>query len=174
FIVVIYAVCLVISNIILYFQQMILQKTGQKIIYKVREDIFSHIEKFSANQFNNVPFGKLVTRVTNDTNTLNEMYTSVIINLLKSIFSIAGALGAMFVLHKTLTLYIIALSPILIIISVLFRKISRRAYREVRTNLTNVNSFLSENISGMKVTQIFNQEHKKLEEFKARNQKLKK
>src|SRR5690606_19337172 len=110
----------------------------------------------------------------NDTNTLNEMYTSVIINLLKSIFSIAGALGAMFVLHKTLTLYIIALSPILIIISVLFRKFSRRAYREVRTNLTNVKSFLSENISGMKVTQIFNQEHKKLEEFKAKNQKLKK
>lgn len=174
YIVIIYAVCLIISNIILYFQSMILQKTGQRIIYKVREDVFSHIEKYSANQFNNIPVGKLVTRVTNDTNTLNELYTSVIINLLKSVFSIAGALGAMFALHKTLTLWVLALSPVLIIISVFFRKVSRKAYREVRTNLTNVNTFLSENLSGMKVTQIFNQEAKKTEEFKDRNNKLKK
>lgn len=173
-IVIIYAICLIISNIILYFQSMILQKTGQRIIYKVREDVFSHIEKFSANQFNNIPVGKLVTRVTNDTNTLNELYTSVIINLLKSVFSIAGALGAMFVLHATLTLWVLALSPFLIAISVIFRKVSRKAYREVRTNLTNVNTFLSENLSGMKVTQIFNQEAKKVDEFKDRNNKLKK
>lgn len=174
FIVVMYAVCLILSNIILYFQSMILQKTGQRIIYKVREDIFSHIEKFSANQFNTIPVGKLVTRVNNDTNTLNELYTSVIINLLKSVFSIAGALGAMFALHVHLTLYILALSPILVIISIFFRKKSRSAYRDVRTNLTNVNTFLSENLSGMKVTQIFNQESKKMNEFSDRNDKLKK
>lgn len=173
-IVVAYAVCLIISNIILYFQSMILQKTGQRIIYKVREDIFSHIEKFSANQFNTIPVGKLVTRVTNDTNTLNELYTSVIINLLKSVFSIAGALGAMFALHVSLTLYILALSPILIVISIFFRKNSRKAYRQVRTKLTNVNTFLSENLSGMKVTQIFNQEAKKKNEFYNKNTELKK
>jgi len=173
-VVVAYAICLIISNIILYFQSMILQKTGQKIIYKIREDIFSHIETFSANQFNTIPVGKLVTRVTNDTNTLNELYTSVIINLLKSVFSIAGALGAMFALHATLTLYVLALSPVLIVISYIFRKKSRKAYREVRTNLTNVNTFLSENLSGMKVTQIFNQEAKKKNEFSDRNTKLKK
>ncbi|HHX00433.1 MAG TPA: ABC transporter ATP-binding protein [Acholeplasmataceae bacterium] len=169
-----YAICLVISNVTLYFQSMILQKTGQTIIYKVREDVFSHIEKFSANQFNNVPVGKLVTRVTNDTNTLNELYTSVIINLLKNIFSVAGALGAMFLLHKTLTLYILLLGPVLLVISYIFRKISRRAYREVRNNLSDVNAFLSENLSGMKVTQIFNQEKKKMHEFEDRNAKLKK
>lgn len=169
-----YALCLIISNVILYFQSMILQKTGQRIIYKVREDVFSHIEKFSTNQFNNVPIGKLVTRVTNDTNTLNELYTSVIINLLKSVFSIAGALGAMFFLHYKLTLYVLALSPILIVISIVFRKVSRKAYREVRTNLANVNAFLSENLSGMKVTQIFNQEPKKTIEFQERNNALKK
>lgn len=173
-IIVIYTVSLIISNIFLYYQSMILQKTGQRIIFKVREDVFSHIQKFSSNQFNNIPVGKLVTRVTNDTNTLNELYTSVIINLLKNIFSIAGALGMMLMLHVQLTLFVLALSPILLIISYIFRKISRKAYREVRNNLTDVNTFLSENLSGMKVTQIFNQESKKQGEFRYRNTKLKK
>ena len=173
-IIVIYTVGLIISNIILYFQSMILQKTGQKIIYRVRSDVFSHIESFSTNQFNNVPVGSLVTRVTNDTNTLNELYTSVIINLFKSVFQISIALGLMFFLHVRLTLFILALSPVLIIISIVYRKYSRRAYREVRNRLTNVNAFLSENLSGMKVTQVFNQEEKKTEEFVDRNKKLRK
>ena len=173
-IIVIYTVGLIISNIILYFQSMILQKTGQKIIYRVRSDVFSHIESFSTNQFNNVPVGSLVTRVTNDTNTLNELYTSLIINLFKSVFQISIALGLMFFLHVRLTLFILALSPVLIIISIVYRKYSRRAYREVRNRLTNVNAFLSENLSGMKVTQVFNQEEKKTEEFVDRNKKLRK
>mgnify|MGYP000982538867 CR=1 FL=1 len=174
YVIIAYAICLVLSNVILYFQSIILQKAGQDIIYKVREDVFSHIESFSANQFNSVPVGKLVTRVTNDTNTLNELYTSVIINLLKDFFSVVGAIGTMFALHKTLTLYILALSPILAFLTILFQKISRKAYREVRNSLTDVNAFLSENLSGMKITQIFNQEDKKREQFKNRNNKLKK
>ncbi len=173
-IVIAFAVSLVVSSVVVYIQSILLQKTGQKIIYKVREDVFSHIQKFSANQFNNIPIGKLVTRVTNDTNTLNELYTSVIINLIKSVFSIAFALGVMFFLHAKLTLLILALSPILVVLTVIFRKYSRRAYRTVRTDLTNVNTFLSENLSGMKVTQIFNQENKKNNEFKERNNKLRK
>lgn len=172
--IVIYAVCLVIATFTQYFQAMILQKAGQKIIYNVREDVFSHIQKFSAAQFNNIPVGKLVTRVTNDTNTLNEMYTSVIINLLKSVFTIIGVIVAMLLVNVKLTLLVLALSPILVIISIIFRKLSRKAYRQVRNNLTNVNTFLSENLSGMKIIQVFNQEDKKLEEFKERNNKLKK
>lgn len=173
-IVIIYGITVIANIIISYFQAMILQKTGQRIIYKVREDIYSHILHFSANQFNNQPVGKLVTRVTNDTNTLNEMYTSVIINLLKNVFSIIGVVAAMFYLHARLTLIVLTISPILLIVSIVFRKISRKAYRQVRNNLTNVNSFLSENISGIKVTQVFNQEEKKLNQFRERNDALKK
>ena len=173
-IVVLYALLLVISLIIMYFQTIILQKTGQKIIYNIREDVFKHIQKFSAAQFNKTPVGKLVTRVTNDTNTLSEMFSSVIVNFLKNAFTIIGVFVAMLILNWQLTLIVLLFSPILFLVSYIFRKNSRKAYREVRTNLTNVNTFLSENISGMKITQVFSQEEKKLQEFRERNIALKK
>lgn len=174
YIVIAYAIGLAISSFIQYKQSMVLQWAGQKIIFKVRNDIFSHIESFSTAQFNNVPVGKLVTRVTNDTNTLNEMYTSVLINLVKDSFSVIGAIAFMFFVNVQLTLYVLAVSPVLLFVSYMFRKLSRKAYRDVRNNLTNVNAFLSENISGMKVTQVFNQENKKINEFRKRNEALKK
>ncbi|MGD9886911.1 MAG: ABC transporter ATP-binding protein [Bacilli bacterium] len=173
-IVTIYGVLLIIMFIIQFYQAMTLQKAGQKIIYEVREQVFTHIEKYSIAQINHIPVGKLVTRVTNDTNTLNEMYTSVIINLLKDSFTIIGVLVAMFFVDVTLSLYVLAICPIIVLISFIFRKYSREAYREVRSNVANVNAFLSENISGMKVTQVFNQEKKKLNEFQEKNNQLKK
>lgn len=172
--VVLYASCMALAFVLQYFQSIILQKVGQNIIFKIREDVFSHIESFSTNQFTKIPVGKLVTRVTNDTNTLNEMYTSVLIDLLKNIFTIIGVFVAMLILNARLTLLVLILSPLLVIISFVFRKLSRKAYREVRNNLTDVNTFLSENISGMKVTQVFNQEKKKLREFQKRNRALRK
>lgn len=172
--VVLYAVCMAAVYILQYFQAMILQEAGQDIIFKIREDVFAHIQSFSANQFTKIPVGKLVTRVTNDTSTLSEMYTSVLIDLFKNIFTILGVFGAMLILNARLTLLVLVLSPLLVVISFLFRKFSRKAYREVRNNLADVNAFLSENISGMKVTQVFNQEEKKLKEFRQRNEALRK
>ncbi|HNZ49926.1 MAG TPA: ABC transporter ATP-binding protein [Bacilli bacterium] len=173
-IVVIYGCLLVVMFIIQFYQAMTLQKAGQKIIYEVREQVFTHIEKYSIAQINSVPVGKFVTRVTNDTNTLNEMYTSVVINLLKDSFTIIGVLVAMFFVDTSLSLYVLAVCPLIVIISFVFRKYSREAYREVRSNIANVNAFLSENISGMKITQVFNQEAKKLQEFQEKNKQLKK
>ena len=173
-IVVVYAVCLLLSFIIQYFQAMTLQRAGQKIIYNIRENVFTHIEKFSAAQLNSIPLGKLVTRVTNDTNTLNEMYTSVIITLLKDVFTIIGVITMMFIVDVKLTLLVLAIVPVLAIVSIIFRKYSRRAYRQVRGNLANVNAFLSENLSGMKITQVFNQERKKTQEFQSKNRQLRK
>jgi ATP-binding cassette subfamily B multidrug efflux pump len=173
-IVIVYAVCLLVSLVIMYYQALILQKIGQKIIYNIREEVFSHIQKFSAAQFNQIPVGKLVTRVTNDTNTLSEMYTSVIINLLKNFFTIIGVFAAMLILNWKLSLVVLLFSPVLFGLSVIFRKFSRKAYRQVRNNLADVNAFLSENISGMKITQAFTQEEKKLREFRQRNNALKK
>jgi ATP-binding cassette subfamily B protein len=171
--IVIFAVLYLLQTVIQYFQAMILQKTGQKIVFNVRGGIFSHILKFSTNQFNQLPVGKLVTRVTNDTNTLNEMYTSVLINLLKNTLTVIGVLIVMFIVNKELALIVLVLSPVLFAITFIFRKLARAAYRKVRTNLTNVNTFLSENISGMKITQVFNQEEKKYQEFRNRNIALK-
>ncbi|NLD25737.1 MAG: ABC transporter ATP-binding protein [Acholeplasmataceae bacterium] len=173
-IVVIYAISLLVSLVIMYNQALILQKIGQKIIYNIREEVFSHIQKFSAAQLNQTPVGKLVTRVTNDTNTLSEIYTNVIINLMKNIFTIIGVFAAMLILNWKLSLVVLLFSPVLFGLSVIFRKFSRKAYRQVRNNLSDVNAFLSENISGMKITQVFSQEEKKLKEFQVRNNALKK
>ena len=174
YIIICYCVIIVSSSISGYFHTIILQKTGQNIIYTVREEIFEHIEKLSANQINNLPVGKLVTRVTNDTNNLNELYTSVIISLLKSSLTLIGVVIMMFIVNVQITLYILISAPFVFGLSLLFRKLSRRAYRQVRNNITDVNTFLSENISGIKITQTFNQEEKKFNEFCSKNNNLKK
>ncbi|HBP25962.1 MAG TPA: ABC transporter ATP-binding protein [Acholeplasmatales bacterium] len=173
YIVIAYAVCLAVMFVIQYYQGMSLQKAGQKIIYNVREQVFSHIENYSTGQINSLPVGKMVTRITNDTNTLNEMYTSVIMNLLKDSLTVVGVIIAMLLVDVQLSLYVLAVCPVLVFITFIFRKYSREAYRQVRKNIANINAFLSENISGMKITQVFNQEEKKLREFREKNQTLK-
>lgn len=171
-IVLLYAMVLVISLICTYVQAMVLQITGQRILSALREDIFTHIESLSHNQLNHIPVGKLVTRVTNDTNAISQMFTSIIVNLVKNVFVIAGVLTAMFFLNLELTLMILCFVPFIILFTVIFRKFSRRAYRRVKDGTTDINTFLSENLSGMKITQIFNCEDKKLSEFRIKNRYL--
>lgn len=168
----IYLVILVIGAFVSYKQTILLQTTGQKIIYTIREDVFNHIETLSIEQFNRVPIGKLVTRVTSDTDTLNTLYTDVLINLFRNMISIVGVFVIMFTLSWKLTLYILAVVPLIAISSFIFRKFSRQAYRKVRTNVAIINAFLSEHLSGMKLIQIFNREDKKYQEFKQKNKVL--
>ena len=169
-----YAVLLAISYVIEYFQTMLLQKAGQQIIYRVREEVFTNIEQQSIGQINQNPIGKLVTRVTNDTNTLNEMFTNLIINLIRHGLTIIGVIIAMFLVNVELSFYVMMIVPLVIVFSFIFRRFSRVAYREVRHHVANVNAFLAENLSGMKITQVFNQEDKKINEFKQRNTDLRK
>ncbi|MDY0063758.1 MAG: ABC transporter ATP-binding protein [Bacilli bacterium] len=171
--VIVYAVCLIAGAFINFYQSWILQIAGQKIIYQLREDIFRHVEKFSAAQINSMPIGKLVTRVTSDTNTLNELFTSLLINLIKNALLIVGVLVAMFLVNTKLTFYVLLVTPIIGFVSFFFRKFSRSAYREVRHHISAINAFLAENLSGMKITQVFNQEAKKAKEFDERNNDLK-
>lgn len=171
-IVLLYVLVLVVSQACTYVQAMVLQVTGQRILSALREDIFTHIEKLSHNQLNHIPVGKLVTRVTNDTNAISQMFTSIIVNLVKNAFVIAGVLAAMFCLNLELTLMILCFVPFIILFTVIFRKFSRRAYRRVKDGTTDINTFLSENLSGMKITQIFNCEDKKLSEFRGKNKYL--
>lgn len=171
-IVVMYILVLVVSQACTYVQAMVLQVTGQRILSALREDIFTHIERLSHNQLNHIPVGKLVTRVTNDTNAISQMFTSIIVNLVKNAFVIVGVLAAMFCLNLELTLMILCFVPFIILFTVIFRKFSRRAYRRVKDGTTDINTFLSENLSGMKITQIFNCEDKKLSEFRKKNKYL--
>lgn len=173
-IVIISFVSLIISSFVQYGQTMMLQKAGQTIIYSVREEVFTKIESFSQAQLNSVPIGKMVTRITNDTNALNQMFTQIIISLVRSVLMIVAILITMAVLSPKLSLYVIVICPIVGVAAFIFRKFSRAAYREVRHNVSNINAFLSENLSGMKITQVCNQEDKKLSEFRERNLALRK
>ena len=156
-----------------YLQTIILQKTGQTIIYNIREEIFTHIETQDIAYFNGVPTGKLVTRVTNDTNTLNEMYTSVVVTVFRNLFMIVGIFGAMFLLNASLALMVLTVIPFIVIFSFIFRTFSRKAYRIVRTNMSRLNGFLAEHLSGMRIVQIFNQEDDRFNRFNEQNTELK-
>ena len=170
----VYAGILVVSLVCTYLQALILQKTGQKILSQIRLDVFSHIEKLSHEQLNNIPVGKLVTRVTNDPNAISFMFTNIIVTLAKNIMVVIGVLGAMLMLNYALTLMVLCFVPFVILFTVIFRKFSRRVHRKVSTATTDINTYLSENLSGMKITQIFNREQRKYDEFVLRSRVLKK
>jgi len=167
-----YAGILLISVVCTYVQAMVLQKTGQKILSSIREDLFTHIEALSHNQLNRIPVGKLVTRVANDTNAISMMFTNIIVNLLKNGFVIVGVLVAMFTVNLKLTLMVLCFVPFVVLFTVLFQKFSRRASRKVKDGTTEINTFLSENLSGMKITQIFNREQHKQADFEERSKRL--
>lgn len=170
----VYGGILVVSTLCAYAQRLILQKTGQKIVSAVREDTFTHIESLSHNQLHHIPVGKLVTRVTNDTNAISMVFTNILVQLFRNIFVLLGVVGAMLCLNYVLTLMVLCFGPFIVLFTVIFRKFSRRAFRRVKDGTTDINTFLSENLSGIKIIQIFNREQRKQEEFDEKNEKLKK
>ncbi len=167
-----YVAILLVSVVCTYFQAVILQKIGQKILSALRERVFSHIESLSHEQLNRIPVGKLVTRVTNDTNAISMMFTGTLVNLIKNAFVVIGIFIAMLAINIELTLMVLCFVPFVILFTVIFRKFSRKAYREVKDSTTDINTYLSENLSGMKITQIFNREEKKRLDFEKRSRRL--
>ena len=168
----VYAGILIVSMICTYFQAIILQQVGQKILSQLRLDVFTRIESLSHEQLNQIPVGKLVTRVSNDPNAISYLFTNILVTLVKNSMVIIGVLGAMLVLNYALTLMVLAFVPFLIFFTLVFRRFSREVHRNVNNTRTDVNTFLSENLSGMKITQIFNQEERKMEEFKEKSDRL--
>lgn len=167
-----YAGILIVSMVGAYVQAIVLQKTGQRIISHLREDLFTHIESLSHEQMNEIPIGKLVTRITNDTNAISLMFTTLLVNLVKNFFVLTGVLVAMFFLNYELTLMVLCIAPFIVLFTVIFRKFSRRAYRKIKDRTTDINTYLSENLSGIKITQIFNREEAKEREFDKRSNLL--
>ena len=170
--VIIYASILLMSLVCSYVQAIVLQRTGQRIISRIRADLFAHIQSLSQGQLNTMPVGKLVTRVTNDTGAISMMFTNLIVNLIKNVFVILGVLIAMLALNYQLTLMVLCFVPFIVLFTVIFRKFSRRAYRRVKDGTTDINTFLSEHLSGMKIIQSFGCEERKRAEFGVRNKAL--
>ena len=167
-----YAVVLALSFVFNIAQTWILQKTGQNIILQMRKDLYRHIQSLGSRYFDITPVGKLVTRVTNDVEALNEMYSGILVQLFRNIVKIVGLAGVMLVLDVRLAAISFVLMPLVIGLTVLCQKIARNIYRLYRTRLTDINTFLSEHLSGMKIIQIFGRQERKFEEFHDKNTKL--
>lgn len=167
-----YAVVLALSFAFNIAQTWILQKTGQNIILQMRKDLYRHIQSLGSRYFDITLVGKLVTRVTNDVEALNEMYSGILVQLFRNIVKIVGLAGVMLVLDVRLAAISFVLMPLVIGLTVLCQKIARNIYRLYRTRLTDINTFLSEHLSGMKIIQIFGRQERKFEEFHDKNTKL--
>lgn len=168
---VIYAATTVLAGFVTYNQQMIIQRAGQSIIYDIREKTFNHLEDQSINYLNGVPTGVLVTRITNDTQTLSEMYTSVLVNMTRDIVTILGIMGAIIAINYFntgniyLAMVVLSTIPVLLLFTYFFQKVNRQIYRQIRFHISRVNAYLSEHLSGMKIVQIFNQQKNKYANF---------
>ena len=149
----------------------VLQRMGQDIIYEIRNQIFNHIHTLSVKFFNNVPVGVLVTRVTNDTESVNELFTQVLVKFFKNIIMIVGYAVVMVRINPRMTGYAFIMMPFVFVLTFYFRYLSRKAYRMVRSAITEINIFLSENLSGMRLIQIFTREDQKQKEFEEKNMK---
>ncbi len=168
----VYGSILAVSLLCTYIQAMLLQKTGQKILSQLRLDVFTHIEALSHDQLNSIPVGTLVTRVSNDPNAISYMFTNILVTLVKNVMVIFGVLGAMLMLNYALTLMVLCFVPFIVVFTILFQRFSRRAHRAVSNATTDLNTFLSENLSGMKIIQVFNREDRKMGDFLTRSKAL--
>lgn len=169
-----YFAVIIFTLLLSYAQAMVLSYVGQKVIYNIRLDVFKHLHKLSISFFDKNPIGKLVTRVTNDVETLNEMYTSVIINMLKSICLLIGIIATMLMYNIKLSLLTFTVIPFIIISTAVFSKASKKMYRAIRGKISAINAFVSEHVSGMKMVQIFHVESKMLDKFKQKSEDLRK
>lgn len=167
-----YFIVIVINMLLTYIETIIIQKAGQNIIFTLRQQVFEKIETFSQEQLNKIPVGRLVTRVTSDTNALNELYTTVLVNLLKYSLLLIGIIVNMFMINYVLAGYMMLIMVLIIILTIIYRHYSQKAFQNERKQISNLNTFLSENLSGMKLIQTFNQENKKKKEFDVTNKNL--
>ena len=161
-----------INQVFLYVESILLQKCGQRIIYRLRNEIFEHIENMSLNQFNEMPVGSLVTRVTSYTASMSDLFTGILVRILRNITTLVGVYVIMFYISPSLSFAMTGVIIVVFVISFVFSKIVKEIFRKERACISDINTFLSENLAGMKLTQVFNQEDTKDKQFSEKNDEL--
>ena len=174
FLVIVYFILNFLNQIFLYFETMILQKAGQRIIYKLRMEVYEHVLELSSSQLNHMPVGSLVTRVANYTTSVSDLFTSVFVKMITNILTIVGVFGVMLYISPLLSAILLIIIVIVFIFSYIFERIIKKVFKKERNSISRLNTFLSENISRMKIIQAFNKEKDKKSEFDFYNNELKK
>lgn len=164
----------IFNQAFLVWESMLLQKAGQSIIYTLRNDVFKHIEQLSQNQFDEMPVGSLVTRVASYTASMSDLFTNVIVNVIRNALSVVGVYGMMLYISWQLSLVMVIFIVIVFATSFAFSKIVKKIFTKERQSISDLNTFLNENLSGMKIIQIFNRQEKKDLEFLQKNEHLRK
>ena len=153
-------------------QYLMIQEMGQKIVYTLRMELMEHVHSLSMRFFDTTPVGRIVTRITNDTEAINDLYANIIVRLFRNVIKVIGLIIVMLMLDVKMALLSLVMVPVVAVLTFVFRRLSRRCYQVVKTRVTALNTFLSEHLSGMRVIQIFNREKEKCDEFDQKNKSL--
>ena len=153
-------------------QYLMIQEMGQKIVYTLRMELMEHVHSLSMRFFDTTPVGRIVTRITNDTEAINDLYANIIVRLFRNVIKVIGLIIVMLMLDVKMALLSLVMVPVVAALTFVFRRLSRRCYQVVKTRVTALNTFLSEHLSGMRVIQIFNREKEKCDEFDQKNKSL--
>ncbi|MBI4552231.1 MAG: ABC transporter ATP-binding protein [Candidatus Latescibacteria bacterium] len=165
-----YVLIMAATFVLRYGQIYLTNLTGQRVMYDLRMAVYAHLQRLSLSFFDRNPVGRLITRVTNDIEALNDMFTSGVVTVFGDVFTLVGIMVAMITLDAKLALVSFAVLPVLFYAALLFRVKVRASYRQVRTLIARLNASLQESISGMSVTQLFNRQERNFEEFDRVNQ----
>ena len=153
-------------------QYLMIQEMGQSIVYTLRTQLMEHVQSLSMRFFDTTPVGRIVTRITNDTEAINDLYSNIIVRLFRNVIKVIGLIVVMLILDVKMALYSLVMVPVVAVLTFIFRRLSRKCYQVVKTRITAINTFLSEHLSGMRVIQIFNREKEKCDEFDEKNKQL--
>ena len=168
----IYIAVMVMSFICNRAQYLMIQEMGQKIVYTLRMELMAHVQSLSMRFFDTTPVGRIVTRITNDTEAINDLYSNIIVRLFRNVIKVIGLMVVMFALDVKMALLSLVMVPVVAGLTFVFRRLSRKCYQVVKSRITAINTFLSEHLSGMRVIQIFHREKEKCDEFEEKNTAL--
>jgi len=155
----------ILQLVLSYFSTYILQATSAKVVMRLRNKLFKHVQDLPFTFFDKTAVGSIVTRICNDTNTISEMYTGVLVNFFRDMFEMTGVIIVMFLLNVKLALTVMAVLPLMAFAAIMFRTKARKTFTRIRARLSAINIFLSEHIAGMKIIQAFNMQNAKKGEF---------
>jgi len=166
---VVYIAVMVVAFLCNRAQYLMIQEMGQKIVYTLRMELMEHVQSLSMRFFDTTPVGRIVTRITNDTEAINDLYSNIIVRLFRNVIKIIGLMIVMFMLDAKMALLSLVMVPVVAGLTFIFRRLSRKCYQVVKSRITAINTFLSEHLSGMRVIQIFHREKEKCDEFDEKN-----